>query len=221
VDNEKTTPGSSDERFNSPSNWHMAHGVTDDGDTVEYTFRGIKTMGRVTIDPKGFGEWPFFGKEDLKMYAEAALLGIKNYPVFYEKRRERMPIMVGFNIPAFTLLDVLAVEAEYFPNDFSNSEHHVWQQSVPIPFTGDARPAAYGKVNKYPFSERDDWKWSVYASKKINDYSEILVQAASDHTWRRNVMTSKAGLLLGLGDEELCQKPSDWYFMIRATFSLK
>ncbi|MBD3347113.1 MAG: hypothetical protein GF401_18830 [Chitinivibrionales bacterium] len=187
----------------------------------EKTTPGIKAAGRITIDPKALFDMPIFGEEDLKLYTEAAVLGIKDYPVFYDDIRKRIPVMVGFNIPAFNILDVCALEVEYFPNDFSNSENHIWQQSVPIPFTGEAKPAAYGEVNKYPFPQRDDWKWSLFAVKSVGEVGEIIAQAASDHTWRKYVTTGKAGWLLGLGDEELCQSPLDWYWMLRFKFYLK
>ncbi len=64
-----------------------------------------------------------FGKNDLKLYAEGAILGCENYPGWYNNIYDRMPIMFGFNFPTFKLLDVLAIEAEYFPSPYKNSYH--------------------------------------------------------------------------------------------------
>jgi hypothetical protein len=70
-----------------------------------YTFRGTKVIGRASIDPKKVLPFAIFGAEDLKIYSEAALLGVKNYgvalytPVWYNSILERIPVMVGVNWP--------------------------------------------------------------------------------------------------------------------------
>jgi hypothetical protein len=70
---------------------------TTTGDTGYYTFSGIKLMARVSFDVKGIIPMDFLGKEDLKLYGELAILGLKNYPGFYDNLSERMPVMLGFN----------------------------------------------------------------------------------------------------------------------------
>jgi hypothetical protein len=70
-----------------------------------YTFRGTKLMGLVSFNPQKVLPMDFFGKEDLKMYAEAAVLGIKDYPSsrkgidYYGDITKRIPVMAGFNYP--------------------------------------------------------------------------------------------------------------------------
>ncbi|MDZ7262100.1 MAG: hypothetical protein ONB05_08355 [candidate division KSB1 bacterium] len=79
-------------------------GITDSvvADTNGYyTFGGTKVMARIAFDPKPLLPWNFFGRRDVRIYGEMAVLGIKNYPRYYEKITERMPVMLGFNIPAF------------------------------------------------------------------------------------------------------------------------
>ncbi|HEX2959937.1 MAG TPA: hypothetical protein VHO70_24085, partial [Chitinispirillaceae bacterium] len=75
-------------------------------DTILYTFRGAKLMGRFSLDFKAlFGDVNgFFGQEDLKLYGEATLLGVKNYPGWYSDRKERIPVMAGINWPTNQLL---------------------------------------------------------------------------------------------------------------------
>lgn len=98
-------------------NWYIT-----DGDTAYYTFAGTKIMGRLAFDPKPlFGSPEFFGPEDLKIYSEAIILGVKNYPASldssspisnykpinefgYDNLIEKMPIMFGFNWPTHPLL---------------------------------------------------------------------------------------------------------------------
>jgi hypothetical protein len=104
-----------------------------------YTFRGTKVMGRFSFDPKKllpslpiFGD--MLGNEDLKIYGEAALLGVKNYgvalysPVWYNSILERIPVMLGFNLPtnplvAYTAAVVPELFSFYFPEEhFDNKE---------------------------------------------------------------------------------------------------
>jgi hypothetical protein len=69
------------------------------GVKTDYTFRGTKLAAAVTFDPKVFFNSTIFGKNDLKIYGEFAILGVKNYPGWYENRKERWPVMAGVNWP--------------------------------------------------------------------------------------------------------------------------
>ena len=50
----------------------------------DYTFAGTKIMARFSFDMKGLipadSLFGLLGKEDLKLYGEATILGLKNYP---------------------------------------------------------------------------------------------------------------------------------------------
>ena len=77
-------------------------------DTNYYTLAGQKLMGRMSLD---LGraltmESPF------KLYGEAIVLGIKNYPTFYTKIMDRVVWMGGIEAPTFGLLDMLSFELE-------------------------------------------------------------------------------------------------------------
>jgi hypothetical protein len=102
------------------------------GDTSYYTFSATKLMARAALNPQRFipefrlppsfvfGKKPFFGKEDLKIYGEAAVLGYKDYVAYdsipdslgvnhwqkvadslnyYDNIKDRIPLMVGVNLP--------------------------------------------------------------------------------------------------------------------------
>lgn len=89
-----------------------------------YSFRGIKLMGRINAYPlAGSSEiklpvlGTLFGGQDLKVYAEANVLGLQNFPVyyagsgtdpkqfeFYNKLSERIPVTFGFNAPTNPVL---------------------------------------------------------------------------------------------------------------------
>jgi hypothetical protein len=185
--------------------------VDSSGDTTNYTFRGGKAVARVAFDPKVFFPSRLLGKNDLKLYAEGAILGIKNYPGWYSDVRDRIPIMFGFNLPAFKILDVLAVEVEYFPNPYQNSYQFIWKGNCPVPyFTSYQTEIDY--YSDWKRKTDDDWKWSIYASKKINNIS-ISGQIASDHTSQASYEPSGKKIYT-----EMVPRTKDWYFMLRCGF---
>jgi hypothetical protein len=109
VDPKKTTPGEEPKYQNKQKPLfenRIGYIDTANHDTILYTFRGTKLMGRFSLDFKAlFGDLNgFFGTEDLKLYGEAALLGVKNYPGWYSKRGERIPMMAGINWPTNQLV---------------------------------------------------------------------------------------------------------------------
>jgi hypothetical protein len=101
-----------------------------DGKEDYYSFGGTKLMARFCFDPKKiFSDVPstdLFGGQDLKIYGEAAVLGIKSItpyaralddstglPIgsgwavdssknFYDDIMQRIPIMGGINLPTFS-----------------------------------------------------------------------------------------------------------------------
>jgi hypothetical protein len=106
---------SADEATTTPIN--NATKYIDGKDTSNYyTFRGTKVMGRVSFDPKKLLPLiDVFGEEDLKIYGEAALLGVKDYgvalraPVWYNSILERIPVMAGINWPTHQFLSYCVI----------------------------------------------------------------------------------------------------------------
>ena len=126
-----TTPAQSQNAF-----------VNAQGDSEYYTFRSLKLMARASVNPirfipdfripftPVFGDKPFFGKEDLKIYGELGVLGLFNYTAYdsglvdtaggqpghkalvkaleanqyYDSLADRMPYMIGFDLPTNPLL---------------------------------------------------------------------------------------------------------------------
>ncbi|MBN1308624.1 MAG: hypothetical protein JXA18_11940 [Chitinispirillaceae bacterium] len=156
--------------------------IKADGDTGFYSFQATKVMARASIDPKVFfGSPDFFGKEDLKIYGEVMMVdpieGYEEiddttahaYPAYYGDLNGRILRMFGFNFPTFRLLDVLAVEFEYFPSRMPDDYFKVEQFFVPVPnvIPGEYNPDDY---------RGNEWKWSVYAKRNIiNGFSMILL----------------------------------------------
>jgi hypothetical protein len=174
-----------------------------------YTFRGTKVMGRVSIDPKKMLPFDIFGAEDLKIYSEAALLGVKNYgvalytPVWYNSILERIPVMVGFNVPAFKILDVLSLEGEWWGNRYPNSMQGIVEGGLPLPFLEETK-----EIDSTTY-KNDNLKWSIFGAKTFARYYRISFQAASDHMrtfawdWNRQDW------------EESLRSPKKWYCIVR------
>jgi hypothetical protein len=151
--------------------------ITPDNDTGYYTYAGTKIMGRASFDPKPYLPSQLanmFGSEDLKIYTEASILGLKNYPdkdnstAYYTNLSERTPVTVGLNFPAFKMLDVFAIELEYFNNKYPNSYVSAFEAGTPRPKTDS------------PFKE-DNLKWSFYAKRSIGKHFSTILQVAHDH----------------------------------------
>jgi len=211
--------------------------IDKNGDTATYTFAGTKLMGRLSIDPKTLFQSDLFGKEDLKIYAEAAVLGLKNYPACvnadsmsarfendiwiasanhdtfniatrYDDILKRIPIMFGFNFPTFKFLDVLSLEAEWFGSSYPNDMTQYIRDGFPLPFPSRASPwLGYG----YEDSTRDNWKWSIYAKKTLASHFNIVVQVASDHL--RWDYSADYGKQSGLLSEALTQNTHKCWVM--------
>jgi hypothetical protein len=171
--------------------------VTSNGDTGYYTFAGTKLMAKLCFDPKQFIPLNIFGKEDGKLYAEAAILGLENYPRNdsitllrpgtgsgknywgYDTLKNKIPIMFGFNIPTFKLLDVFAIEGERYlcpyPNNYQYRLGPGPQTSYPVPY--NPNHLAFAAYNS------DNWKWSVYLKKTFfEEHIGLVLQLSRDHT---------------------------------------
>ena len=197
VNEAKTTP-------HTPDNMHIDSSTsTMHPDTGYYTFRGIKLMGRLCFDPKALFSADFFGKEDLRLYSEVAMLGLKDYPGYYTNLSERIPVMVGFNFPCFKVLDVLAVEVEYYSNPYANS----YANQLPPSAQGQAAhlPIPYGQ-NDY------NWKWAVYATKTFFRNCSLIFQVADDHMRSREASLYAADMTESLHH-------GDWYYMGKVKFT--
>lgn len=152
-----------------------------------YSFRGTKVMGMVSFDPKKLIGLDIFGKEDLKIYAEAAVLGLKDYPKslfgidYYPDIMKRIPIMVGFNVPTFKLLDVFSIEGEWFGSLMPNDLYNGIKYNQPTPINTDKKTGPYLLDTIHQQYIDDNLKWSVYAKRTLAGHFQIIAQVASDH----------------------------------------
>jgi hypothetical protein len=191
----------------------------ESGNVGYYTFRGFKTMGRVSLDVGALIGTEAIRPGEFKLYSEVALLGVEDQSFYYEHKTERMPIMAGIRLPTFGLLDRLSVEAEYRKSRFPNSFAYPFDNrgALPLPLGGttdgpydytdervEADPDAYNK---------DDWKWSVYASRLITQGVTLTAQVASDHLRPPSNVANPPSSPYTL-------TPSDWYYVMRLSFGI-
>jgi hypothetical protein len=177
-------------------------------DTVEYTTKGIKLMARASFDIQKIVPLSFLGPQDLKIYAEAALLGVENQPGYWEKRSERVPFMVGINLPTFKKLDVLSFEMEYYGSPLPDDQEQVLINNRPI----------YENYSMLTHSSdnnrRDDWKWSLYASKTVLTGVSLRAQVANDHLRPIDQATTN------FSGMTVMRNPRDWYYVVTVNFGI-
>jgi hypothetical protein len=203
-----------------------------------YTYAGAKLMGRLSLDLKPLiPASNLFGGDDLKIFAEAAVLGVKSYDpgipaatngyytkpdpsrpgdslfvyfVDYSEIKRRVPVMVGINVPTFKVLDVLSIQAEWFGSRFPNDLTPLVIDNQPVPLSSYT-----GKKDGYSpeHYKNDDWKWSVYGSKTLLNHFHVSVQFARDHMrWYRMSFSEQEW-------EEALRQNKDWYWTAKAGYS--
>ncbi len=169
-------------------------------DTITGSLSGVKLMGRIRVDPKALMglmglmdlESGRFGKNDWVVYSELAVLGLKDYPIYYDNILQRIPVMVGINLPGFGYFD-WSVEVQYYASKFTGdnlgAQNGVW---LPV-----LDPGRSGK--------RDDWKYSLNASKLVRGHILFMGQIANDDLRLGGYHYEPAG-------KEAMRTPMDWYW---------
>jgi hypothetical protein len=149
-------------------------------DTAYLDWKSIRVMGRFSIDPKRFIPLDIFGRNDLKLYGEADIIGLKNYPyrvadVGYDSVSDRIFYTAGFNFPGFKIIDLINGEIEYCANKSAFSDEKIYGSSTPSLY-----PVSLSQYT--PKVNRALWRWSVYVKKSFfDDHFSIIAQAARDH----------------------------------------
>jgi hypothetical protein len=184
---------------------------SSDGTLEHYSFKGIKLMGFASLDPKALLPDDIrkkFGKNDLNIYTEAAVLGLEDRPAFkpsingtdtiwmpdtvnnyYSDIGERIPLMFGFTFPT--------CNSYYFQEFYSES-------AIPMP------PKVSYTMEDFKF---DRWKWSLNFKKTVTRGFSIIGQCARDHMHHENYME-------GDRDEgEALIRSYDWYWMARVQYN--
>jgi hypothetical protein len=166
-----------------------------------WTHKGVKVMARAALDLGFLLPEDKRSPGDLRIYAEAAVLGWADQPYYYTNRSRRMPVMAGLNVPTFGLLDLLAFQAEHYNAEF-NSTYNLYINGLPIWKVEDfaTKDAQHYKPNP--------WRWSMHGRKQINRLANLNFQVASDHLRMRDLLTLPT-------EYEMTQKPGNWYYLLR------
>jgi hypothetical protein len=114
-----------------------------------------------------------------------------------------------------TKADVLALEGQYFNYKYINSSENVWRNRGPVPYTGQRVPDYRTRGTEWYNIEDDNWKWSVYASKKLFTCLRVSAQVASDHLQRTMYMF---GPPQSSKYTEIVPRTKDWYWMTRVMY---
>lgn len=174
--------------------------VFENGDSVFYTKIGTKVMGRLTFDPKPF--LPFadlFDSSDFKIYGEFAILGLKNYGAYYPDIYQRIPAMVGFNVPCFKTIDLVSLEFEYY------GQNPAYIANMPA-------SASQAYPDHYSGSVRSYFKWSVFGVKTITKGLAVKGLIGRDH-FRG---TDPVG---NYDPADRMNGPYDWHYNLRIMYS--
>lgn len=188
-----------------------------------YTYQGIKAMGRFAFYPAKLIGSEALAPKDLALYGEVGLLGFKDYPYFYEKKSDRMPIMIGFNVPTFKLLDVLAFEYEIYPYPFNRNIDFMVESALPRPqiLDTDAQddpaifreaawktgPAGTPVQKQLKLDEDEKTKWTLYARKSFFNSFSFTGQVARDH-YRAISITNAPH------DQPWTRRQGEWYYAV-------
>jgi hypothetical protein len=178
-------------------------------DSLYYSFAAIKAMARFSLDFKQFfGNPEIFGGEDLKLYGEGCVLGFKNYAIFYEDIMRRIPIMLGFNIPTFKLLDMFSLEVEWYNSEYSNNYQLTYfpRDKTPLPVR-DAPGQPPKEPKHYPLY------WSVFVQKTIRPGIQILGEVGRNHYF------TQAKYPQYQDRRESTPNVGDWQYILRAQFT--
>jgi hypothetical protein len=177
--------------------------------TLSYwTFKGIKLMARAALNLGSLLPDEIRGPEDMRLFAEVALLGVENQPLYYEKKSERIPVMFGITLPTAKMLDILTVQGEYYRSPYSDANKLI-QASQAIPQTG-LTPS--GQIVS---AHDDDFKWTVYGKKSVNSLVNVYFQAASDHFRLTDGKYNTSNIPLTSSWKH------DWYYVLRLEFNLR
>jgi hypothetical protein len=192
---------------NSPIRNRIQNGDPTVRATHYYTQRGLKLMARAAFE---LGELvipdAYRRPGDLRVFAEAALLGWDDQPFYYEDRLRRIPVMFGTHIPTAGLLDRLTIQSEYYASRFNNSKQFN-ENGTPVWTVNASYDPSSTTYNPAPL-RRDDWKWSVNGSKTLNRLLTLHAQVANDHL-RLPTFTGNPS------EAPLMREPGNWYYLLR------
>jgi len=187
------------------------------GDTLFYSHQGIKLMGMFNVDLKRWLGTSSMSPRDFRLYGEAAIIGVQDQGSYYDDIGKRIPVMMGFNVPTFGVLDLLALEVEWYGSPYKNDLAKIGNpNSIVADWTTQIRDVPSPAPVTHADSTRDDWKWSLTAEKTVRKHVQLTAQVANDHFRPRPIAT---GLINAAGGTSAAfTSPRDWYFTLRVGY---
>lgn len=197
-------------------------------DTTFLSHQGAKLMGRMAFHPGRLLESDLIGPNDFKLYTEIGVIGVRNYKGVYPDIKQRIPVLFGFNIPTFRLLDEAALEVEWYGAPYRNDYYRLVNETSPVPVSnsGLGREAdAFGRLDGDstvvfgdPFDvenmRKDNWKWSLYLAKTFQNHVRFSMQVANDHFRPNTLATDAKSAQFNTATTTL----KDWNLMFRLGF---
>lgn len=116
-------------------------------------------------EAEGAGGW-----RDWRVFAEGALLGWGNQPLFYENRWSRLALTIGAHAPTGGWLDDLCFQAERHPRHYRLFRYPSQYRPVGSPLDIDLKPKWLEE------SESEKWSWGAFAAKSVGDHLSVQLQ---------------------------------------------
>jgi len=182
-------------------------------DSALFDWKSVKLMGRASFDLKKLIPFDKFGKEDLKFYVEADIIGLKNYPLFFTETKDRMLTTFGINLPGFKYIDVVNLEFEYCSNKSAFSDGRFY--GTPDLGLYNVLPLdSFTTLGSYDV-KRSPWRWSLYLKKSVlNDHVSFIAQVARDHK-KINFYYFELAYMSFI---ETLQTSKDWWWSLKTEF---
>jgi hypothetical protein len=185
------------------------------GDTELFNWKYTKLMGRLSFDPKKFLHSNLFGVNDLILYGEADIMGLKDYPKYFTDMNDRIFYSVGINFPGFKIFDVVNLELEYCHDTSDLSNILLYNQSVPDIEPFGPSDANRGSILPYQVL-RDQVRWSAYVKKTILDGKiGFIAQCARDH----KKVNFNYFQIQNMSLMETLPRGSDWWWAFKTEFN--
>lgn len=145
-----------------------------------YTPAGTVFMARASLDLAKLTGIETRGAP-FKLFAEAALLGWTNQPIFYEDRTRRAPVMAGVHLPTAGVLDQLTLQVEYFDSPWANNTRALGDRNASVPWYPEGIAPLFSDEEYNDISERDNIAWSVLMRRELLPNLNLSLQLARDH----------------------------------------
>ncbi len=202
-------------------------------DSIGKKWQGTKLDFRAIFDPKPlFGGMPNIEKDQFKIYAELAFLGLEDRlevdtnnlselrttdPDSAELKKlvfppnsilHRMPFMIGINLPTWKIFDLLSIELEWFYSPYAND----WFGKFSWGGISEARqPSWLSQWDNY--INKDNFKWAINIRKSLYNF-EIRSFFGSDHTIYKYVNQQIGNF------EQTMKRPKDWHWFAELRYNL-